>query len=539
VWEKVPGAEYYQIYKSDAEDGTYAKAGDPIAPVFGSGTAAGLEGNTAYWFKVAAGNAAGESAMSEAVSASTAASPIALPAAPANFHVTAQAATSISFQWDNVDNISGYKIYSSEHVGGPFEPEADNLTTTSTAITGLIPNQDYYFKIAAKNAVGESRGSDTLMAATTPRITQIVSNSSYNYSYYPSVAVDGNGTIHVVYNWDYNHKLYYATYVGGTWTASVEIDGVQAGMPSLRIDGAGKLHVAYWDMSSGYLKYATNTSGSWTTLVVDNEGSLGAGAALTLDGDGKVHISYHDYDNDNDDSNNGDNHNFVKYATNKNGTWEPEIVVRSVQRYNGNNNVSTAIGVSSEGTIYIAYSCWNNANSNSELYGVSKSPGALWGVPDKILYQGQPYWYPMVYRNLDMKMFNDTPYFIYSQERNLGLVFRERGVWKAGILDANCYFSDSSYDQSDLYQMRPSLAIDSNGALYVSYQAHLDNGRYSLKYGTNAGRAWRFRTPVLNKNNDVVGRWSGIGVDATGKVHIAYMNYNTTSPNNTLNYLTW
>jgi hypothetical protein len=150
--------------------------------------------------------------------------------------------------------------------------------------------------------------------------------------------------------------------------------------------------VAYRDRSSGYLKYATNASGSWATVTVDNGGKLGAGAALTLDHNGKVHISYHDYGNE-----------FVKYATNKNGSWDKEEVKREVKRASESYNVSTCIGVDSKGTIYIAYSYYNNGY---ELYGLSKSPGVLWSVPDRILHNGP-------YTNLDMKLFNDTPYFIY------------------------------------------------------------------------------------------------------------------------------
>jgi hypothetical protein len=122
-----------------------------------------------------------------------------------------------------------------------------------------------------------------------------------------------------------------------------------------------------------------------------------------------------------------------------------------------------------------------------------------------------------------MKMFNDKPYFIYSGSNTLGLVSWEKGVWKAGVLDANS-FSSGGYDNG----YKPSLTIDANGNLHVSYFARLDNGRYGLKYGTNAGGAWRFRTPLLHFNYDVsyysvqAGEWSGIGVDPAGKIHIAY-----------------
>jgi hypothetical protein len=132
-------------------------------------------------------------------------------------------------------DITGYRIYFSEYEGGPFVPKADNLSTTTTTITELAANRDYYFKITAKNTVGESRENETLLTATTPRITQIAYSETYRSSdYYPFVAVDGDGNVHVIYRRDDN-KLYYTTNASGTWTTgSVEIDGVQIGMPQDR-----------------------------------------------------------------------------------------------------------------------------------------------------------------------------------------------------------------------------------------------------------------------------------------------------------------
>jgi hypothetical protein len=84
--------------------------------------------------------------------------------------------------------------------GGTLCAQADNLSTT---ITELAANRDYYFKVAAKNTTGESRESETLLAATTPRITQIAYSETYRSSYYyPSVAVDRDGKagqVHINY----------------------------------------------------------------------------------------------------------------------------------------------------------------------------------------------------------------------------------------------------------------------------------------------------------------------------------------------------
>jgi hypothetical protein len=518
-WEQVPGAEYYQIYASTAEDGTYTAAGDRIRPIYSSGAAAGLEGNTAYWFKVAAGNSAGEGPLSgPAVAGATSSSPLPLPLTPADFRVIATSSDSVELQWQNVDDVTGYKIYWSGSVTGIFLPRDENITTPTTAITGLTANHEYYFKVVSVNPTGESPLSPTLSTATKPVITELTYNTGgSSYYYYPSVAVDGNGYVHTVFRQKSNDNLFYATNASGSWTPPVNIAGVKAGMPCLRIDGDGNLHLAYWDMSSGYLKYATNKSGEWETVDVDNGNGLGAGAALALDSGGNIHLSYHDYTN-----------NKVKYATNKSGSWVKDDAVLSVNRDSESRNVSTGIAVDSAGTIYIVYSCYRSSSPYNALYGTKKIPGQVWGTPELILSSGNGHFF-----NIDMKLSGDTPCFIYSQNTNLGLVTWENGVWKPGVLDADCY----SYNYDD-EAMRPSLDIDSSGALYVSYQVRLSNNQYSLKYGTNASGAWQFRIPaglILDTSSSYyynynAARYSGIGVDnATGKVHIVYNKYDRVS----------
>jgi hypothetical protein len=286
--------------------------------------------------------------------------------------------------------------------------------------------------------------------------------------------------------------------------------------------------MAYWDMSSGYLKYATNKSGSWAAVTVDNGGGLGAGAALALDGAGNIHLSYHDYTS-----------NKLKYATNKSGSWVKEDAALSVNRFSSDINVSTGIAVDSAGTVYIAYSCYRS--STYELYGITKSAGLMWGAPELILsVSGNSLGF--TFYNIDMNLSGDAPCIIYARSTNLGLVTWEGGAWKPGVLDASCY----SNSTSDIGAMRPSLAIDASGALYVSYQVRLSNGQYSLKYGTNASGAWQFRTPagLLDSTSTSyhAARYSGIGVDnATGKVHIVYYKQDSV-PNYvrySLNHLTW
>jgi hypothetical protein len=61
---------------------------------------------------------------------------------------------------------------------------------------------------------------------------------------------------------------------------------------SLAVDGNGTVHIAYYDKTNGHLKYANNTGGKWNISVVDTDGDSGAYTSLAIGPNGSPHISY-------------------------------------------------------------------------------------------------------------------------------------------------------------------------------------------------------------------------------------------------------
>jgi hypothetical protein len=109
---------------------------------------------------------------------------------------------------------------------------------------------------------------------------------------------------------------------------------------------------------------------------------------------------------------------------------------------------------------------------------------------------------------------------LYSSSSSLRLVYQEEAVWKSTVLDSSAYTTDTHY---------PSLDIDANGYLHVSYR---DSSPSRLTYGTNKGGAWQFKR-LDNTNSNGVD--SALAVDSGGHVHIAYC-YSYSAD---LKYLTW
>ncbi|MHC1694828.1 MAG: fibronectin type III domain-containing protein [Eubacteriales bacterium] len=143
-WSAVSGAFDYMLYRN----GTFVKA------VTGTETTdVGLEANTGVVYKVIPRNSSGISSLAHPESAivyTNAAVPsLTLTAQPSGIEVKVTVAPN--------GNMSGtqYQVEVSLTGGVEFSPIADKTTawstTTDTAITGLIPGTQYYFRVSARN----------------------------------------------------------------------------------------------------------------------------------------------------------------------------------------------------------------------------------------------------------------------------------------------------------------------------------------------------------------------------------------------------
>lgn len=146
------------------------------------------------------------------------------PPAPGAFTLTATAgASSVALSWTSSSNASSYKIYS-----GTVSGSLSLLTTvtgTTHSATTLTPGTQYYFKVAASNATGDTDSSEE---TATPMAAFTVS----------SVAVNGADTLRVTFGastGSTNFKLQYGTSTGSysttvaTVTSPYDIGSLTAG----------------------------------------------------------------------------------------------------------------------------------------------------------------------------------------------------------------------------------------------------------------------------------------------------------------------
>ncbi|MFH1386079.1 MAG: hypothetical protein ABIH50_00220 [bacterium] len=161
-----------------------------------------------------------------------------------------------------------------------------------------------------------------------------------------SLVIDTNNKLHFAYYGEAGKKIKYATNASGTWitqeVAAVEyiVDSVVTDIDhSIAIDGNGKIHIVYDDRENAALRYATNTSGAWVVSTLANVGSknsVSTNPCIKVDANGKLYVTYVDASG------------ALKIATNVTGAWLFMTVVKQSSGY-----PSLAIGTN--GKKYLSY----------------------------------------------------------------------------------------------------------------------------------------------------------------------------------------
>jgi len=169
AWADNSGDETgFKIERKTGDGGTYAQIATVSANVT-SFSSTVLNANTKYYYRVRANNAGGDSPYSNAVNAITFPNP---PAAPGNLTATTSGQNQINLTWaDNSGNETGFKIERKTPQGGTSvyaEIATVGANLTSYSDTGLSAGTQYFYRIRAANAGGQSPYSNEANATTLP-----------------------------------------------------------------------------------------------------------------------------------------------------------------------------------------------------------------------------------------------------------------------------------------------------------------------------------------------------------------------------------
>ncbi len=222
----------------------------------------------------------------------------------------------------------------------------------------------------------------------------LISSDAFNNDAqsYPSVAVDANNKVHVVYAHkngatDSKINIYYVTNASGSWSAPVRISsnsfGEDAFTPDIALDASGKAYVAYTHRNGSTdskinIYYVTNAGGSWSAPVRISSNSFGNDAlqnpAIAVDASNKAHVAFSHRNGSTDSKIN------IYYVTNASGSWSSPARI-SNDSFNQDARSNPSIAIDGNGKPHVVYGHKNGStDSKVNIYYVNKT-GASWSSP--------------------------------------------------------------------------------------------------------------------------------------------------------------
>ena len=161
TWDAVPGAESYNVYRAESEDGPYTRINSTTATSYVN---TGAKEGVTYYYKVTAVSASGESEFSNIVSGQAKAE-LQKPAAPVVKIGSSASSGKPMLTWSAVTGAESYNVYRAESADGVYT-KINTTTATSYVNTGAKEGVTYYYKVTAVNDIGESDASNVVSGQT-------------------------------------------------------------------------------------------------------------------------------------------------------------------------------------------------------------------------------------------------------------------------------------------------------------------------------------------------------------------------------------
>lgn len=261
---------------------------------------------------------------------------------------------------------------------------------------------------------------------------------------------------------------------------------VAASLNSIGIDSNESAHISYEDNNNGYLRYATNKTGSWQNETIDNSWNIGYENSIAIDknDNNKVHISYMDpFDSDN-----------LLYAYGQAGSFSTEIIENDASWWLAQFN---SIAVDNNSVVHIAY--LYNDNTDDKLKYASGEAGS-WSL-STLESMG------LVGTDISIALdSNNYPHISYYESTNDDLKYTYR--------DASGWHTSTVASTDDVGRTN-SIAVDSNNYPHISYY---DATGDDLEYAYEDAGGWHYET--VTSEGDV-GSYNSIAVDNNDYVNIS------------------
>jgi len=310
----------------------------------------------------------------------------------------------------------------------------------------------------------------------------------------PSIAVDSNGTVHIVHVIWKDDQLWHSKLVAGasSWSHSKIMDCYGCRETDMAIDSNDNLHIAYYlkqTGTTGYLYYGVFDGSTWTTQSLQNN-VYNNQIRIVLDAHDRPHISY---------ANAGYICNGAMLKYYDGATWVTQAI-DTTTTYVG---CDTSIAIDKNGYVHVAY---RHHSNKDQMIGSNIS--GTW-------------------QRYTVDNGNEVGYYtdlVVDHDNNLQMLYRTNaagGEYKHATGLSGSAWSDTAYSGGyNAFRMQTDVLGNIHASMY-------DSGSDDLVYQIlvpDSNNQWS--TSIVDSAGNV-GSENDIFVDDNNMIHIAY--YDTTN----------
>jgi uncharacterized repeat protein (TIGR01451 family) len=344
-----------------------------------------------------------------------------------------------------------------------------------------------------------------------PRNISNLSGPDLPWTYSPAVVVDDKGVVHVVWAGGFSGDywvIYYAQRANdGTWSVPQNISNQSAlaSNPQLAVDGSGTVHVVWrydpgWWLGCPDIYYARRTNnGAWSAPQnISNSAVESWNPALAVDGNELVHVIWQE---------NPSEHYEIYYAQRTgDGSWTaPRNLSSSTLGWSD----SHVMIIDKNSAVHIA---WQESlpDSSDDIYYIRRDSNGIWSTPLNITNDELASHYPQL--AIDG---NGIVHLIWRDDWfDIRYARRESdGTWSTPWTIIAPPYSVSE----------PRLAVGNDGVVHTTWVAYTpDEGGIEVHYAWRAADGTWSEPQSISHNPDEFEEavhLSHLAVDGTGTVH--------------------
>jgi len=309
-----------------------------------------------------------------------------------------------------------------------------------------------------------------------PNIRVDDTGSSASFQTYSSIAVDANGNIYVV--WEdlgnfLDYDIYFAKSTDGgiSFESNVRVNDDNStvtfgAFPTIAVDINGNIYVVWQDRrndGSSHIYFAKSTDGGIyfePNIRVDDSSHSGQGKpSIAVDANGNIYVAWEDWRNDNPDI-------YFSKSTDEGASFEPNVRVDDTGSSTGMQN-EPSVTVDTNGNIYVV---WHDYRNNvSDIYFSKSTDGGTSFEPNLRINDHVGSQYQGKYNPSIAVDANGNIYVAWEDRRNS---LFDNDIYSAVSTNGGVSFEANVQvdDTLDSGHARPSIAVDTNGNIYVAWE---------------------------------------------------------------------